>query len=60
MVESTQAVFLSYAPQDAEPARRICVTLRAAGLEVWFEQSELCGGERIGNSNHLPVRRLFA
>ncbi len=41
----TQAIFLSYASQDADAARRICDTLRAAGLEVWFDQSELRGGD---------------
>ena len=40
-----KAVFLSYASQDAEAARRICDTLRADGLEVWFDQSELRGGD---------------
>ena len=40
-----RAVFLSYASQDAEPARRICDALRAAGVEVWFDQSELRGGD---------------
>jgi TolB-like protein/cytochrome c-type biogenesis protein CcmH/NrfG len=39
------AVFLSYASQDAEAARRICDALRAAGIEVWFDQSELRGGD---------------
>lgn len=39
--ERASAVFLSYAPQDAEAARRICCALRAAGVEVWFDQSEL-------------------
>ncbi len=42
---STQAIFLSYASQDADAARRICDALRAAGLEVWFDQSELRGGD---------------
>ncbi len=40
-----KAVFLSYASQDAEDARRICEALRAAGVEVWFDQSELRGGD---------------
>jgi len=40
-----QAVFLSYASQDAAAARRICEALRAAGVEVWFDQSELVGGD---------------
>ena len=34
------AVFLSYAAQDAEAAKRICEALRVAGIEVWFDQSE--------------------
>jgi len=39
------AVFLSYASQDAEAASRICDALRAGGIEVWFDQSELRGGD---------------
>ena len=45
MTESTKAIFLSYASQDADAARRIGAALRAAGLEVWFDQSELRGGD---------------
>ena len=41
----SHALFLSYASQDAEAASRICEALRAAGVEVWFDQSELRGGE---------------
>jgi TIR domain len=41
----TGAVFLSYASQDAGAAQRICEALRAAGIEVWFDQSELRGGD---------------
>ena len=41
----TQAIFLSYASQDADAAGRICEALRAAGVEVWFDQSELRGGD---------------
>ena len=39
------AIFLSYASQDSDAARRICDALRAVGLEVWFDQSELHGGD---------------
>jgi Flp pilus assembly protein TadD len=39
------AVFLSYASQDAEVAKRICEALRAAGIEVWFDQTGLRGGD---------------
>jgi TolB-like protein/cytochrome c-type biogenesis protein CcmH/NrfG len=45
VTESSRAVFLSYASQDAEPARRIAEELRQAGIEVWFDQSELRGGD---------------
>jgi TolB-like protein/Tfp pilus assembly protein PilF len=41
----TGAVFLSYASQDAQAARRVCDALRTAGIEVWFDQSELRGGD---------------
>ena len=43
MSDLNKAVFLSYASQDAEAAKRICDALRAAGVEVWFDQSELVG-----------------
>jgi len=39
------AVFLSYAREDSEPARRIAEALRGFGIEVWFDQSELRGGD---------------
>ena len=42
---ATTAVFLSYASQDAEAARRICEALRSGGVEVWFDQNELVGGD---------------
>jgi TolB-like protein/tetratricopeptide (TPR) repeat protein len=41
----TGAVFLSYASQDTDVAQRICTALRGAGIEVWFDQSELRGGD---------------
>ena len=43
-----KAVFLSYASQDAEAAKRIAEALRAAGVEVWFDQNELVGGDAWG------------
>ena len=45
MSEPSKAVFLSYASQDAAVARPIADALRAAGIEVWFDQSELRGGD---------------
>ncbi|MFZ0009583.1 MAG: toll/interleukin-1 receptor domain-containing protein, partial [Steroidobacteraceae bacterium] len=41
----TSAVFISYASQDAAAAVRICSALGEAGVEVWFDQSELRGGD---------------
>jgi TolB-like protein/cytochrome c-type biogenesis protein CcmH/NrfG len=38
-------VFLSYAREDAEAVRRIADALRAFGVEVWFDQNELRGGD---------------
>ena len=45
MSKPSQAVFLSYASQDVDAARRIHDALRGAGIEVWFDQSELRGGD---------------
>jgi len=45
VTEPSHAVFLSYASQDAEAAQRICEALRAAGIDVWFDQSALRGGD---------------
>ena len=45
MSELAGAVFLSYASDDAAVAQRICSALRAASIEVWFDQSELRGGD---------------
>jgi TolB-like protein len=42
---ASKAVFLSYASQDVDAARRICDALRSVGVEVWFDQSELRGGD---------------
>jgi TolB-like protein/tetratricopeptide (TPR) repeat protein len=40
-----KSVFLSYASDDAAAALRICEGLRNAGIDVWFDQSELRGGD---------------
>src|SRR4051812_4973672 len=45
MSDAGQAVFLSYASEDAAAALRICEALRQAGVEVWFDQNELVGGD---------------
>ncbi len=38
-------MFLSYASEDREAVARICAGLRAAGIDVWFDASELRGGD---------------
>jgi TolB-like protein len=43
--EAKKAVFISYASDDRGAALRICESLRSAGIEVWFDQSELRGGD---------------
>jgi TolB-like protein/Flp pilus assembly protein TadD len=50
------AVFISYASQDAEAAGRICEALRAAGIEVWFDQSELRGGDAWDQSIRKQIK----
>jgi hypothetical protein len=40
-----KAVFLSYAHEDAMAAQRLAEALRASGVAVWFDQSELRGGD---------------
>ena len=45
VTEPSHAVFLSYASQDAQAAQKICAALRAAGIEVFLDQSELRGGD---------------
>ena len=56
MTESSHAVFLSYASQDAQAAQKICVALRAAGIEVWFDQSELRGGDAWDHSIRRQIK----
>src|SRR5215475_11720186 len=45
LTEPAHAIFLSYASQDREAAQKICEALRAAGIEVFLDQSELRGGD---------------
>jgi len=55
MAESaSRAVFLSYASQDAEAARRICESLRSGGVEVWFDAD---GGLEHGDEWDAKIRR---
>ena len=57
MTQSGKAIFLSYASEDADAAKRICDALSAAGLEVWLDQSELRGGDAWDASIRARIRR---
>ena len=59
MSASAQGIFLSYASQDAEAAERICDALRAAGLEVWFDQNELRGGDAWDASIRKKIKECM-
>jgi len=50
------AVFLSYAHEDAEAARRIAEALRGFGVEVWFDQNELRGGDTWDSKIRQQIR----
>jgi len=51
-----KAVFLSYASQDAEAARRICEALSKTGIECWLDQSELRGGDAWDQKIRKQIR----
>src|SRR5476649_2542905 len=59
MTDPSKAVFLSYASQDAEAAQHVCNALRAAGIEVWFDQSELRGGDTWDASIRRQIKSCY-
>ena len=61
MTETSKSVFLSYASEDSAAAKRIAEVLRAAGIDVWFDQSELRGGDLWQRNIQQQIRecRLF-
>jgi len=56
MSESNKAVFMSYASEDAAAAERISTSLREAGIEVWFDQTELRGGDAWDTAIRSQIR----
>jgi TolB-like protein len=56
VIQSSKGVFLSYASEDAGVAKRICEALRVAGIEVWFDQSELRGGDAWDQKIRQQIR----
>ncbi|MFI4890384.1 MAG: TIR domain-containing protein [Steroidobacterales bacterium] len=59
MTDSGRAVFLSYASQDAKAAQHLCEALRAADVEVWFDQSELRGGDAWDASIRRQIKSCY-
>ena len=53
---ATGAVFLSYASEDAASAERIATALRHAGIEVWFDKSELRSGDAWDQKIRRQIR----
>jgi hypothetical protein len=51
-----KAVFISYTSQDAQAAGRIRDALRAGGIEVWFDKSELRGGDAWDQKIRQQIR----
>ena len=56
MTTNSKAIFLSYASEDAAAAQRIADALRSAGVEVWFDQSELRGGDAWDQKIRQQIR----
>jgi TolB-like protein/Tfp pilus assembly protein PilF len=56
VIQSSKGIFLSYASEDAGIAKRICDALRYAGIEVWFDQSELRGGDAWDQKIRRQIR----
>jgi TolB-like protein/Tfp pilus assembly protein PilF len=56
MTDSPQAVFLSYASEDADAAQRISDALRGAGIEVWLDRSDLRGGDAWDSMIRRQIR----
>ena len=56
MSDATKAVFLSYAREDTDAARRVAEALRGFGVEVWFDQE---GGLEHGDEWDRKIRHLI-
>ncbi len=53
---SAPTVFLSYASEDRQAARRIGNAFPAFGLEVWYDESELGGGDAWDQKIRKQIR----
>lgn len=53
---TTPSVFLSYASEDRPAVRRLRDALVAAGLEVWYDENELTGGDAWDRKIRRQIR----
>jgi TolB-like protein/cytochrome c-type biogenesis protein CcmH/NrfG len=51
-----RAVFISYAREDTGPAQLIADALRGQGVEVWFDQAQLRGGDAWDQKIRRQIR----
>lgn len=49
-------VFISYASEDRAAARQLCDALVAAGLDVWYDESDLGGGDAWDQKIRRQIR----
>jgi pimeloyl-ACP methyl ester carboxylesterase len=56
VTKDSKSVFLSYASEDSEAAARIAGALTAGGIDVWFDSSELRGGDAWDAAIRQQVR----
>jgi hypothetical protein len=54
--EPPPSVFLSYASEDRPAVRRLRDALGAAGLDVWYDENELTGGESWDRKIRRQIR----
>jgi hypothetical protein len=50
------SIFISYASQDREASRSLRDTLAAAGFDVWYDESELGGGDAWDQKIRRQIR----
>ena len=55
----SDAVFLSYAREDLEHARRVAAAFERAGIEVWFDERRLVGGDDWDQTIQDCIRRCL-
>ena len=55
----TGGIFLSYASEDLEAARRVADTLRQARMEVWFDKTGLSPGDEWDRTISMQIERCF-